>query len=80
MIDIVKLIKECEIAVGTHVSIEFNDSTDCTRMIRVSFNWCGDDGYHDLSRIYSHQMMSSDTDVTQFIIDDFERHTTGEAK
>ncbi len=80
MINIVKLIKECTSSVGNRVSVEFNDSTECNQMIRITFKWCIGIQYHDLSRIYSHQMMEDTRDVTQFIIDDFKRHTTGETK
>lgn len=77
MIDIVKLIQECTSSLGTRVSIEFDDAAECSQMIRITFKWTGVECYHDLSRIYSHQMMEDVTDVTQFIIDDFIRHTRG---
>ena len=80
MINIVKLIQECTSSLGTRVSIEFNDSAECSQMICITFKWCIGIQYHELSRIYSHQMMEDVTDVTQFIIDDFIRHTSGDAK
>lgn len=80
MINIVKLIQECTSSLGTRVSIEFNDSAECSQMIRITFRWMGVEHYHVLNCIYSHQMMEDVADVTQFIIDDFIRHTSGDAK
>lgn len=81
MINIVKLIQECTSSLGTRVSIEFNDATECSQMIRITFKWCVGTQYHDLSRIYTHQMMEDVIcGVTQIIIDDFIRHTSGDAK
>lgn len=81
MIDIVKLILGCKYAVGARVSIEFNNATECNQMVRITFKWCIGNEYHDLSRIYTHQMIENCRfDLSECIIDDFKRHTTGEAK
>ena len=80
MINVVKLIQECTSSAGNRVSIEFNDAVECSQMIRITFKWCVGIQYHDLSRIYTHQMMEDIRDVTQFIIDDFIRHTSGDEK
>jgi len=79
MIDIVRLMRECKVAVSSRVSIEFNCNDD--DMLRITFKWHVGTQYHDLSRIYTHQMMEDVIcGVTQIIIDDFIRHTAGDAK
>lgn len=78
MIDIVRLIRECEVVAGSRVSVEFNYNDD--DMLRISFKWHDSHSGCCLSRTYHNTTLKIVKDVTGVIIDDFIRHTAGDAK
>ena len=78
MIDIARLIRQCEVSVGSRVSIEFNCNDD--DMLRILFKWHDSHSGCCLSRTYHNATLKIVKDVTRAIIDDFIRHTAGDEK
>ncbi len=78
MIDISWIIDECSATVESKVYVQFNYEKD---MLHVEFEWSGFEEHNILTRLYTRQMVDNcRCDLSECIIDDFKRHTTGEAK
>lgn len=78
MIDISRIIDECSATVKSKVYVQFNYEND---ILHVEFMWPSFNKRNQLTRLYTRQMVDNCRfDLSECIIDDFKRHTTGEAK
>lgn len=78
MIDISRIIDECSLCVMGSVNVSFSYRND---ILHVEFEWPGFEKRYWLTRLYTRQMIENCRfDLSECIIDDFKRHTTGEAK
>ena len=75
MINTSRIIDECSLCVMEGVEVSFSYHND---ILHVEFEWPGFEKRYQLTRLYTRQMIENcRIDLSQCIIDDFERHTRG---